>query len=74
MTTPKIVIEKDVPLPASAKWSKYPFAEMEIGDSFVVPRERHEQLRSASSWAGRRHGRKFTIRIVGEQVRCWRIK
>jgi hypothetical protein len=32
-----IKIDKNVPIPAIGKQDKYPFAEMQIGDSFFLP-------------------------------------
>jgi hypothetical protein len=68
-------IIKGIPVPAR---SKYPFAEMEIGDSFVKNccSQQHRNLLSmtASMW-GRRHGRRFRTRKEdGDNVRVWRIQ
>lgn len=64
-------VEKGVPLP-----SKYPFAGMQIGDSFAVP---EGVSRTAVSIAAHRHGKdhgtKFTVRIMPDRsFRCWRIE
>lgn len=67
-------IEKGVPIPESATSSKYPFASMGIGTSFVAPYEKHLSLRSLASSSGRRLRRKFVARRDGESIRVWRVK
>lgn len=76
-------IEKGIAPPAIHARAKYPFAVMEIGDSFFVPatEEEHKKLAasvrmSASQFARRNRkatGKKFTTRSVTGGVRCWRI-
>ncbi len=78
-----IKIEKNVPITESKSGFKkghkistvYPFSDMDIGDSFVVPGGKKEQSHvcsAANRWS-RRHSGKFTTRREGETVRCWRI-
>jgi hypothetical protein len=75
-------IEKNVPLPIRVKPSKYPWAEMQVGDSFLfLPQDgestRDTQLRAcnaASQW-GRRHTTRFTVRTLKDgNVRVWRVE
>lgn len=70
-------IEKNVALPAlhgAPNRSKYPFREMDVGDSFAAPDEDKERLRCAASSAGIRLGRKFSIRKQDDgSLRCWRL-
>ncbi len=65
-----IKIESGIPMPA-----KFPFAEMKLGDSFLVP---ESTSRNVVTVYARRHaiktGMKFTIRQTPEGYRCWRIK
>jgi hypothetical protein len=63
-------VEKGVPLP-----SKYPFAGMQIGDSFAVPNEVKRQAVSVAAHSyGKEHGQKFTVRLMPDRtLRCWRI-
>ena len=81
----KIRIEKNVPIPNITKWgvSKYPFAEMEIEDSFAVAitdnnyaEKIRQQLYSASrNYVIRNNNKwKFTTKILNTEVRIWRIK
>lgn len=61
------VIEKNVPMPVSR--GKYPFRDMQVGDSFVAD----EKARGAAvAFASRVDGVKFAIRKEGEKVRIWR--
>jgi len=76
-------IEQDVPTPAGR--SKYPFQEMEVGDSFFVPLEdetlakrRAQSVRAQAGRFGKINGVKFSIRTLDEDgqvgVRCWRVE
>ena len=80
-------IQKKVPIPTpKAGIPIYPFADMDIGDSFsplVGPRDDCARIRNSilgSVRHGRKRfpGRKFITRIVpkgGEwEIRCWRVK
>ena len=68
----RIVIEKGVPLPPRrGPVSKYPFAEMEVGDSFVTD---IMSIRGTAKQAAARYGKKFTVRRVAEGFRVWRIE
>lgn len=78
-----IQIEKDVPIPAddSRRVSKYPFRDMEVGDSFFVACENGNPAKAAIAvrssaiiWGKRKGHRKFTTRIVEGGVRVWRIQ
>ena len=69
-------IEKTIPIPrAHATRGKYPFHQMEIGDSFVVPVDRRIAASVACDWYKRKHGMKFVTRKTedGKFVRVWRI-
>ncbi len=67
-------IENDAELPAARNGrSRYPFAEMEPGQSFVVPAEENKGVRSAAHSFGKRHEQKFTCRRQADgSVRIWR--
>ena len=75
-------IEKKVPLPPTAKKSQYPFADMEVGDSFWAHDKTSDQLSNATSHWRDKNGWKFSVRAeegehpeTGEKVmgaRCWR--
>lgn len=63
-------VEKGVPLPA-----KYPFAGMQVGDSFAVPLGIKRQAVSVAAHRyGKAHGMKFTVRLMPDRTfRCWRV-
>ena len=66
-------VENGVPLPEVPERVRYPFADMEVGDSFLI---RDESLvknaRSAAWMFGQRHGARFSCRRVAEGWRVWR--
>lgn len=69
-----IVIEKGIPAPEYFRRSrKYPYDQMEIGDSFAVPAGMAESCRTGASRYGKRHGKKFSVHTTPDGVRCWRI-
>ena len=73
-------IEKNIPIPISV-YNKYPFGEMEVGDSFFVSvknEDRHvigNNIRSAAR-SGRWGDGKFTTKWIKAETgyRCWRIE
>lgn len=68
-------LEKDVSIPSQRNGrARYPFADMEIGDSFVAPAEENKGVRSAAHSYSKRHGKTFTChRQVDGTVRVWRV-
>lgn len=65
-------VEKDVPMP-----NKYPFHEMEVGDSFeLAPTMKRSTVTvAAQRWGQKNGGAKFTIRKTGQNTfRCWRTE
>jgi hypothetical protein len=64
-------IEKGIEMP-----KRYPYDDMEVGDSFVVPDEVTRTSISASAYIyGKRYGKKFSVRKDATKVlRVWRIK
>lgn len=72
-------IEKQVPVPKSYRQHKYPFADMEVGDSFFVPEDDggnrvRDRVAPAANGYGKPRGWKFTTRTVEGGARCWRIE
>ena len=71
-------IEKGIPVPELrlGRRSNYPLAEMEVGESFACEKPHRAEvnrLRQAAYRYGKRHGKKFTVRVSGDEVRCWRV-
>lgn len=72
-------IESDVPVPVGdtrRARRKYPFGEMKVGDSFLVPPEGNAQrVRVAAHAWGRAKGQKFsTLTQPCGSMRVWRIE
>ena len=69
----EIEIEKGLPVPkARGRIRRYPFGDMQPGESFMVA-EDQRNVASAASDYGKRHGRVFVTRKVPGGTRCWRI-
>lgn len=70
-----IQIDKSIPIPGR-KREEYPWASMEIGDSFSVSTSK-TGIRASAAWASRRYERRFISRSVTEDgvdvIRVWRI-
>lgn len=69
----EVKIEKNIPIPIKC-YSRYPFSEMEIGDSFLVHSALIKSIRTDAYMAGKRLSKKFSTRRVSDGVRIWRIK
>lgn len=76
-----ITIEKHIPVPTKTldTRTKYPFAMMDVGDSFFVERPEGTDLKQLinrmrlnSGNAARRLNYKFVIAVDGDGVRVWR--
>jgi hypothetical protein len=63
-------IQSDVPIPLCR--SKYPWAEMKVGDSVFIPKKLASVSNASTSWAVRNNA-KFTHRTEGTGTRIWRI-
>lgn len=54
---------------------KYPFADMEIGDAVIVPKDQYTNARASSDYYWRRHQMKFSwARMITGQYQCTRIE
>lgn len=72
-----------VPRPPQAFLRKYPFPDMQVGDSFFIPAKTADRIRTRNRVrvAARRHalrrdtpkGWRFATRVVEGGIRCWRI-
>ncbi len=71
-------IDKDVPMPPHKRENIYPWADMEVADSFYVPIDDQgiDKLQNAmisiSKYQQRKRGTKYATRREGEGVRVWR--
>jgi hypothetical protein len=75
----KYRIEKNVPIPEGTgrgRPAKYPFAKMQVGDSFLVmgsPNEQSTAQKSAHSFAQINPKFKFVTRTLNHGLRIWRV-
>jgi len=67
----EFTIEKDVPIKPR---SKYPFEEMEPGDSFHFDEWMLGAVNTAAYRYSRKLGIKLTIRKTDDGYRCWRVE
>lgn len=75
MATDYYVIEKDIPLPEVEFTTKYPFKDMKVGDSFLVPYEDGGRIRVACTNMGFKYNMRFaTRRMKDKSTRIWRIE
>ncbi len=65
------VIEKGIPAPSAR--GKYPFAQMEVGDSFFVPDKTTATFGGVLSHARKRTGFGFVMRSENGGLRVWRV-
>ena len=71
-------IEKGIPLPEGRRGRKklYPFGEMEIGDSFVVPvnSQTLSMYKMIGGYTRHLKPKKFIARKNEDVIRVWRIE
>jgi len=75
---PKLKIDKNVPLSRSSSGTpKYPWSDMQVGDSFFIPQISQRTRGGLYTCAQRAAAIKITVRSVTENgvegVRVWRI-
>lgn len=70
----EITIEKRVPLPAVRRVYAYPYENMEVGDSFTVPKVDRAKVLNANYRAWLKSGCRFAAKTQGEVVRVWRVE
>jgi hypothetical protein len=63
-------IDKNIPVP-----QKFPFGQMEVNDSFEIPKEVNRQtVSTAAARYSRKTGKKFITRVMPDKTfRCWRV-
>jgi hypothetical protein len=72
---PVLKIEKGIPLPG-IRGIQYPWGEMVVGDSFLVPPGSTETIRHAAyAWTKTHPGFKISFRRIpgGDGFRVWRV-
>lgn len=73
------IIEKDIEIMKVKACRKYPFGEMQVGDSFIICETYSRALMGKFYNAGNNYGKlqdprkEFSTRKVNGQIRIWRI-
>lgn len=70
----EIKIEKGIPITLKNGVMMYPFDKLEVGDSFVIPNKKTNQLGSLIQLAKNRLQRKFVTRTIEGGTRIWRTE
>lgn len=79
-----MLVEKNIPIPKEVTMFavyRYPFREMEAGDSFLVDStkgfegtiSRHKAVDTARKFASRNPGYRFDYRMTDDGIRIWRV-
>lgn len=66
-------IEANVPIPEPRKRHAYPYAELQVGESFWVTGIKMQSLCNLNLRQSKALGRKFVCRKEGDGVRIWRV-
>lgn len=66
-------IEKNVPIPPNSKSGRFPYDQLDVGDSFVASNVNLASVCSSNYRIGKRLGRKFIARQENGDVRVWRV-
>ena len=72
MAIQEIGLERGIGMPKARVVYAYPYDEMDVGDSFVVPVEARAKVLNANYRAGRRLGLRFMAKTEGNVIRVWR--
>ena len=66
------MIEKDIPVPRSTRQRKYPFVDMEPGQSAFFEEKIGGKAYKAANAVGQRYNRKYIGRKENGGIRIWR--
>lgn len=69
----EIAIEKRVAMPRLREVYQYPYENMDVGDSFTVPKKDRARVLNANYRAYLRYGIKLSAKTQGDVVRTWRV-
>lgn len=76
LPTSGYAIEKGIPVPhpRSPRQVRYPFRQMAVGDSFLIPsKDAFACVQQSVRGAARSKGMKASVRKVAGGVRVWRV-
>jgi hypothetical protein len=68
-------IEKGIPVTDQRRGNhrKYPWDEMEVGDSFFVPGKSPNTISSSANYQSKTRGWRFKVASLEGGVRVWRV-
>jgi hypothetical protein len=66
-------IETGIPMPVTTRGIAFPFRDLRIGESFLVPGGTQKKLNGARTKAMKETGFRFAIRAVDGGARVWRV-
>ncbi|MDI3491994.1 MAG: hypothetical protein PWP11_3271 [Thauera sp.] len=81
----RVKIESGIPIPPVKQRDTHGFGQLEVGQSFTArlsgdflpngKRPEYNRWRTAATRYGKKHGKKFAIRIMPEEgvLRIWRV-
>lgn len=71
-----VKVERGIPIPHATvgRHPKWPWKQMRVGDSFLIPGAKERSASSMAGHAGKVNGMKFVVRTVAGGVRVWRVK
>ena len=67
-------IETDVPVPLSTRSRKYPFLDMQVGESIWFDEQVNGRAYRSALSTGTRHNLKFVARKEDSGIRIWRAE
>jgi len=65
-------IETDIPVPVSTRSRKYPFLDMQVGESIWFDEQVNGRAYRSALSTGTRHNLKFIARKEDSGIRIWR--
>jgi hypothetical protein len=73
MELSKLELTRNYPLPQMRVKNVYPYKEMVVGDSFLVPNAKLQIVCNNNWRVGKKLNMVFSARKEGEGVRVWRV-
>lgn len=67
-----IEVEKGIPMPPPRSHTKYPWHDMDVGDSFFIKDGNTNKVSTAGRTNKQKTGRSYCVRQVEGGVRVWR--
>jgi hypothetical protein len=66
-------VQPNIAMIKSTKTTKYPWYQMGVGDSFLVPFAERNKVHAAASQVKKRKGLVFRLHKTEKGIRVWRI-